>query len=481
MHEAASDSKAAPRSGLVGEREILITRDFDAPRELVWAAFTDPKHVDRWWGPRGFALTTHAIDVRVGGQWRFVMRGPDGKEYPNRIAYRELRAPERIAYDHGSDVDDDPARFAVTITLEELGRGRTRVSMRTLFSTAAQRDGVVAFGAVELGESTLAKGAAHVASSLFVETDPARPTVATLRRLLHAPRALVWEAMTRPEHVAHWYGPRGTTVGECRIDLRVGGTYRFVVRSPRGEHGFGGTYREIVPGERIVQTWSWDGAPDASSIESMRLVDLGDKTLVVASVEHASAEALAMHLKHGMEAGANETYGRLDALLPEIAGAPTSLVIERTFAAPRALVFDAWTRPEHFSKWFGPRGASMPTCELDPRPGGAIRFTHRFEGGPSHRIEGRFDRVEPTTHLVFTLHFVGSVPVPGWPPDASIETRVTLRDAEAGTHQRVEQVLFPEAFRDTPAARSECAMATEGWRETLDQLTEHLAARVAKP
>jgi uncharacterized protein YndB with AHSA1/START domain len=313
------DDRRTPDSGPVGDREIVVVRDFDAPRDLVYAAFVDPKHVPRWWGPKGFTLESHAIDVRVGGLWRFTLRSAEGRSFPNRIAYTELSAPRRIVYEHGSDVEADPTRFHVVITLDAIEGHRTRVTMHSTFPSAGQRDGVLAFHAVELGKSTLEKGAAHVASTLFVETTPGSNR-ATLRRLLHAPRALVWEAMTRPEHVANWYGPKSTRVVECAMDVRVGGRYRFVVRGDDGhDHAFSGVYREVVPSERIVQTWCWEGAPDASSVESMQLVDLGDRTLVAVTVEHTSAMNLEMHLKHGMEAGANETYERLDALLANLA------------------------------------------------------------------------------------------------------------------------------------------------------------------
>lgn len=315
MPHVESSRTEKKTSGPVGDREIVVTRDFAAPRPLVYAAFTDPKHVPKWWGPKGFVVTTKDIDVRVGGRWRFDMKGPDGTVFPNRIDYTALRAPSHIAYAHGADVDPDPARFTVAIDLEELGPARTRVTMHSTFDTAARRDAVVGFGAVELGQSTLEKGEQHVARSLFVTPHATAPR-ATLRRLLHAPRALVWEAMTKPEHFARWYGPRVTKVTEVSLDLRVGGAWRVVMTSPDGSaHTFSGVYREIVPGERIVQTWAWGGAPGASSVETMELVDLGELTLVEATVEHASRQALEMHLAHGMEEGATETYERLDELL----------------------------------------------------------------------------------------------------------------------------------------------------------------------
>ena len=78
------------------DREIVITREFDAPREVVWTAWTDAKQIKEWWGPRGFTTTTHVMDVRPDGVWRFVMHGPDGTDYPNRIVHTEIEKPERL-------------------------------------------------------------------------------------------------------------------------------------------------------------------------------------------------------------------------------------------------------------------------------------------------------------------------------------------------------------------------------------------------
>src|SRR5207248_2469506 len=96
---------------LVGDREIVATRIFDAPRELVFKVWTDPKHIGNWWGPKGFATTTFSMDVRPGGVWRFVMHGPDGRDYENKITYLEVVAPERIVYKHGGDADCEPVNF----------------------------------------------------------------------------------------------------------------------------------------------------------------------------------------------------------------------------------------------------------------------------------------------------------------------------------------------------------------------------------
>lgn len=148
-------------SSSTADREIVLTRELDAPRELVWRAYTEPAHLPNWFGPNGFTNTVHEIDVRVGGRWRFIMHGPDGTDYTNRIVYQEVVQPERLVFLHGEDVDDDPGAFHVTVTLDDLG-GRTRVTQRMLFTTAAQKKGVEQFGAVELGYQTLAKLAEYL-------------------------------------------------------------------------------------------------------------------------------------------------------------------------------------------------------------------------------------------------------------------------------------------------------------------------------
>ena len=101
------------------DREIVMTRAFDAPRELVWNAWTDAKHIKQWWGPRGFTTTTHEMDVRPGGVWRFIRHGPDGTDYPNRIVYTEIVKPERLVYTHCGDAGAEDVQFQVTVSFVE--------------------------------------------------------------------------------------------------------------------------------------------------------------------------------------------------------------------------------------------------------------------------------------------------------------------------------------------------------------------------
>jgi uncharacterized protein YndB with AHSA1/START domain len=123
-------------------RSIIGRREFDAPRALVFSAWTDPNHLAQWWGPFGFTTTTYSFDFRPGGIWRFVMHGPDGRDYQNRITFEEIVSPERIVYRHGGGDDVEPVQFRQTVIFEDLGR-RTRVTWRGDFPSAAQRNRVI--------------------------------------------------------------------------------------------------------------------------------------------------------------------------------------------------------------------------------------------------------------------------------------------------------------------------------------------------
>ena len=154
--------RAGSAAGDTADREIVMTRLIDAPRELVFRAFTDPKQVGKWWGPRGFTTTTHEMSVKPGGAWRFIMHGPDGTDYDNEILYHEVVKPERLVYDHGEP--GKPGQFKVWVTFEEAA-GKTRLTMRSLFETAAARDFVIKeVKAIEGGNQTLDRLEAHLAA-----------------------------------------------------------------------------------------------------------------------------------------------------------------------------------------------------------------------------------------------------------------------------------------------------------------------------
>ncbi|MCK6473272.1 MAG: SRPBCC domain-containing protein [Planctomycetes bacterium] len=146
------------------DREIVIMREFDAPRELVWVAWTTPELVAQWWGPDGFRIEIDTMDVCVGGEWVFDMFGPDGKRYPNACVFKEVVEPECIVFDtYGGEKDASP-KFNSTWIFEDLGKDRTRVTLRLLLPSAKAREHVVKnFGAIEGGKQCLCNFAKFVA------------------------------------------------------------------------------------------------------------------------------------------------------------------------------------------------------------------------------------------------------------------------------------------------------------------------------
>jgi uncharacterized protein YndB with AHSA1/START domain len=157
---AATGRDAAAQSA-TADREIVIFRVIDAPPELVFEAFTEVRHLARWWGPDGFTTTTRAFEFRVDGEWDFTMHGPDATVYQEWICWTEITPPERIALLHG-DSRGDPNAFESVLTFAPEGAA-TRIEMRTVFPTKELRDEVVEkYHAIEGGQQTLNKLAAYV-------------------------------------------------------------------------------------------------------------------------------------------------------------------------------------------------------------------------------------------------------------------------------------------------------------------------------
>ena len=147
-------------------RSIIGARVFDAPRTLVFECFTDPKQLAAWWGPNGFSLTTHSFEFRPGGAWRFVMHGPDGRDYQNRVTYDEVVPPERIVFHLGGGDDVEPVQFTTTITFEEIVKGQTRFPWHMRFPSAEERARVIKeYGADKGLVQTMARLAEHVAAT----------------------------------------------------------------------------------------------------------------------------------------------------------------------------------------------------------------------------------------------------------------------------------------------------------------------------
>ncbi len=254
MNEMTAEAKASP------DREIVISRLIDAPQELVFEAFTDQKHISKWWGPNGFTTTTLIMDLRPGGIWRFIMHGPDGRDYQNLITYLEVSKPKRLVYEHSGVGDTEDIKFHATVTFKPVGN-KTEITLRSAFATAEERDRVVKeYGAIEGGKQTLERLGRHVEGMVLTGASEARPAVPefVISRIFNAPRDLVWKANSELEALKQWWGPKGFKWKAGSLDFRPGGMFHYGLLSPNGQEMWGRfIYREIVPQEKIVSVVSF--------------------------------------------------------------------------------------------------------------------------------------------------------------------------------------------------------------------------------
>jgi uncharacterized protein YndB with AHSA1/START domain len=305
--------------------EIYITRIYDAPVKMVWEAWTDPKQVEKWWGPRGFTLTTHSKDLRPGGHWHYTMHGPDGTDYPNRTIYHEVETHSRLVYDHGG-YEDRPPLFRVTVTFEEY-RGKTKMEMTMALATAEAAAETKKFIKKAGGNSTWDRLAEYLAEGegrdRFV-----------INRSFDAPIQTVFGMWADPDHFSRWLPPTGLTMEFLRADIRAGG------RSLSRMQGEGISFfncfehREITRPSRIVYTQQFCDEQGnvarhpqmptwpATMLTIVELAEEGQQSTRVTVTweilsEASEAERKAFREeKSGMTQGWTGSFDKLEELLP---------------------------------------------------------------------------------------------------------------------------------------------------------------------
>lgn len=304
------------------DREIALERVFDAPRALVYKALTDPAHLPHWFGPKGFTITTHAIDVRVGGGWHFIMHGPDGKDWDNYHRYLEIVPGERLVYDVGES-PDGPAQFRAYVTLADEG-GKTRMRMCNVMPDAAALAAVKAFGAEALGQQTLDKLGERLKTMGL-----------SITRTFDAPRDLVWKVWSEPTHFAKWWGPKGFALEAKRAEIVPGGVFHYRMSNEAGHEMWGKfVYREVQAPERLAYVSSFSDPegttarapfPGDFPLEIHNVVTLterdGKTILNIAGgpIDASEAEwAFYLGMEASMQQGFGGTFDQLDAYLREV-------------------------------------------------------------------------------------------------------------------------------------------------------------------
>jgi uncharacterized protein YndB with AHSA1/START domain len=228
--------------------ELYITRVFDAPVKLVWDAWTDPKQVGQWWGPRGFTLTTRNRETRPGGKWIYTMHGPDGTDYPNVTTYHEVEKYSRLVYDHGA-TETTPPLFRVTVDFMEID-GKTKMDMTMALATPEAAQETRKFIKKAGGDATWDRLAEYLheqgGKDKFV-----------INRTFEAPIDLVFDMWTDTRHIAQWLPPAGMTTKFFKGDIKKGGRGFWCMEGTNGVMYGKSEYHEVTRPNRIVYTQSF--------------------------------------------------------------------------------------------------------------------------------------------------------------------------------------------------------------------------------
>jgi uncharacterized protein YndB with AHSA1/START domain len=458
----ASNAKASAAEST--EQELVIARVFDAPRELVFECWTEPERLQHWQGaPRGFTVTANQSDIRPGGFFRICMRSPEGVDRWLEGGYREIVKPERLVFTHlWLDANRKPAgkETLVTITFAERD-GQTVLTLRQSgFTSVESRDGH-RYG----WSSALDVLADYVAEAL---NEAARCMVVT--RVLDAPRELVFDAWTDSRHVGRWWGPRGFSITTHAMDVRPGGVWRFDMHGPDGANYPNKiTYLEIAKPERLIYDHGDAGAPGYFRT-TVTFAEQGGKTKLTMRLLFASAAERdsVVETYHAIE-GANQTLDRLGEQLGKMQGLTTA----RVFDAPREVVFQAWTDPGRLKRWWGPKGFTNPVCQVDVRPGGAIRIHMRGPDGAVYPMTGVFHEIVAPERLVFSSSALDQ----NGEPLFEILNTVTFADEGGKTRLTVRATVM-----DVKAgAAQHLAGMEQGWSQSLDRLGTEVEAGSGPP
>jgi len=218
--------------------ELKLTRVLDAPVAAVWEAWTDPKQVAQWWGPRGFTITTHSKDLKSGGHWNYTMHGPDGTDYPNQTTYLEVVEYQRLVYDHGAN-DDQPPLFRVTVVFKDMG-DQTQMDMTMTCPTP------------EAAQQTRQRIKQHSGNSTwdrlaeYLEKTTADKEVFIINRSFDAPIDTVFDMWVNPKHFSQWLGPSDTHMEFINMDIAEGKTSFYKMSYGSGLAMYGKiSYRKI--------------------------------------------------------------------------------------------------------------------------------------------------------------------------------------------------------------------------------------------
>ena len=227
--------------------ELKIIRIYDAPVQAVWDAWTDPAQAAQWWGPRGFTITTHSKDLKVGGHWNYTMHGPDGVDYPNNTKYFEVEDCAKLVYDHGGN-DDQPPMFRVTVLFSE-SNGKTTMDMTMTLPTPEAAEETRKFVKQAGGNATWDRLAE------YLEKESSNKETFVINRSFDAPIDRMFEMWSNPDHFSKWLAPTGFEMQFINCEIKSGGRSFYCMSGPGGMKMYGRAhYLEVQKPNRLVYT-----------------------------------------------------------------------------------------------------------------------------------------------------------------------------------------------------------------------------------
>ena len=304
-----------------------------------------------------------------------------------------------------------------------------------------------------------------------------KPNELYITRVFDAPVKVVWEAWADPEQKAHWWGPRGFTITTHSSDFRTGGAWNYTMHGPDGvDYPNTTKYLEVEKYSRMV--YDHGGHEDRPPMfrVTVSFTETKGKTLMEMTMALPTEEAAKEAKKFIKKAGGDSTWDRL----AEYVAPSERFVINRSFEAPRDLVFKMWTDPRHFAQWLPPAGMTMELIKAEIKAGGTSFFA-MTGGGMKMFGKIAYKEITPTTRLVYTQIFCdekGNISrhpkAPTWPE--TMLTTITFSDEDP---DRTRVTVCWEIYGEATAAERECFLKerggmTQGWTGSFDKLEELL-------
>jgi uncharacterized protein YndB with AHSA1/START domain len=434
---------------LVGQ-EFVITREYAAPRELVWLACTEAEHLAQWWGPRGFSAPVCEWDAKPGNKIYVVMRAPNGTDFPMGGQFHEVLAPEKLVTTTGALDDQGELMFEFrhTLTLVEQD-GKTKLTMRSRLLKVNSPDAAKYIGGFEAG----------MGQSLERLTEVVEKIPFTIEQIFDAPVALVWRALTTPADLSRWY------FDLINFRPEVGCDFHFVVEHEGNTYDHRCKVTEVIPQKKIAYTWRYHGH-GGNSLVTFELFADGGKTKL--KLTHEGLETFPKTPQFARKNFVRGWTGLIGSELSDLVEHfDREIFIARQFAAPRELVWEAMTNPKHVVNWWGPRGFSMTIEALDFRVGGEWKHVLRGPDGAIYPNHSVFKEIVKPERIIFSH---GGKREGG--PNVSFVSTWSFEKLAADKTRVSIRLVFPSvAERDFVVKEFG---AIEGGQQTLERLEEYL-------